>query len=500
MKIFHVIDSTCIRILAIIPFYLLLIIPIQKVKANDVDDIKKINAVVEHFNQAILDGLTGQMVILKDGAVNFAKANGYANEKNNKKIDLKTVFDLGSNTKQFTATAILKLLEEGKVSLNAPLKCFFENIPIDKANITIHQLLTHSSGLIANVGRDWDYPEKSDFLNDIFTSDLISEPGTEFHYSNIGYSLLALIIESVSGMEYEHYLKAKFFDPIGMQYTGYQLPDWKGAQLANVYRRGYEDLGTIVDRFYKEKGASYNLLGNGGIHSSASDLILWFNAIEAGDLLSSVPIDLYTKDRFAVKDDGSYDYGYGWSISTTTDQTLLLSHTGSNGLFWSSMYWFPSDNIVVLFNTNAEESGTSEFSREIRKLLTDSRYMPVIYKSSDYTLVRKFVTESDSVDAVQLQSFFEAKGRKIDNSNVLNRLGFWYFDQGRPDWGLELLKLNSSLFPADGNLWDSLGEGYILTGKFDLAKMSFEQALMLANSDCGWCDNAKKRLSELANK
>lgn len=235
---------------------------------------------------------TGVILVAQNDSIIFNKAYGKKNNQENGLNDINTVYDICSITKQFTAAGILKLTMQNQVSVQDNLSKFFDNVPDDKKNITIHQLLTHSSGLTAGVGSDYKTITEEKFLRKVFRSKLVSPVGKEFNYSNIGYSLLALIIEKVSGMDYETFLNAVIFTPSEMNHTGYIIPDWNTNEVANGYLNGSERNKPNKEN-WSEKGPYLNLKGNGGILTRASDLLLWNQALQDNKVL-----DEATKSKF----------------------------------------------------------------------------------------------------------------------------------------------------------------------------------------------------------
>ena len=189
------------------------------------------------------NGFSGAISVVKNGEIIINKGYGEANKNAKTLNNPNTIFDIASNTKQFTATAILKLVELGKLKLTDPLSTFFENLPIEKQRITIHQLLTHTTGFSESIGRDYSAFGKlseisqKDFFEKLFRSKLLSEPGEKYSYSNTGFSILGRIIELASGQPYETFLNEYLFTPAGMLQTGYLLPKWDTEQMAHGYNR-----------------------------------------------------------------------------------------------------------------------------------------------------------------------------------------------------------------------------------------------------------------------
>ena len=140
-------------------------------------------------------GFTGAVLVARDGQVLLEKGYGSADRKRNLPITKDTAFDIGSNTKDFTKMAILQLAEKKKLSLDDPITRFLENVPADKASITVAQLMDHTAGLGMYSGRDDEKVTKEEFLRRVLTAPLSSEPGKRESYSNPGYGLLAAIVE-----------------------------------------------------------------------------------------------------------------------------------------------------------------------------------------------------------------------------------------------------------------------------------------------------------------
>ena len=189
------------------------------------------------------NGFSGAIAVVKNGEIIINKGYGEANKDTKTLNGPNTIFDIGSNTKQFTAAAILKLVELGKLKLTDPLSNFFTKLPVDKQSITLHQLLTHTAGFTESIGRDYSgfgvlsKISQEDFFEKLFASELLSEPGEKYSYSNVGYSTLGRIIELASGQPYEAFVNEHLFTPAGMFQTGYLLPNWDTKQMSHGYNR-----------------------------------------------------------------------------------------------------------------------------------------------------------------------------------------------------------------------------------------------------------------------
>src|SRR5687767_4373349 len=165
--------------------------------------IKRVETYLEKLDKI---GYSGTVLVAIDGKAVISRGYGFSDRERKIKNSQKTISDVGSITKQFTAAAILKLEMQGRLSTDDKITKYFQNVPPDKSEITIHHLLRHASGLRGGVGGDYEKIGEAEFIEKVFASELRSPVGTKFGYSNIGYSLLALIVEKVSGQTYEQYL------------------------------------------------------------------------------------------------------------------------------------------------------------------------------------------------------------------------------------------------------------------------------------------------------
>ena len=218
----------------------------------------------EHLGRAEQFGFAGAVVVAKDGEVILHKAYGLADREAGKRVTTETLFDIGSITKPLTASAVLKLADERKLRVHDPITRFIDNVPADKRSITIHHLLTHTSGLANGFGGDYDLISRDSLVRVMLSSPLENPPGSKYEYSNAGYSLLGAIMEKASGLPYERYLRDRVLLPAGAASTGYKLVDWTGKPVAVGYR-GSGRLGTPLEQRWADDGPSWHLRANGGL-------------------------------------------------------------------------------------------------------------------------------------------------------------------------------------------------------------------------------------------
>jgi CubicO group peptidase (beta-lactamase class C family) len=303
----------------------------------------------DYLNRTVPFGFSGALLVAQNNQIVLLSGYGLANRERQIPITPDTVFYIGSLTKQFTAAAILKLEMQGKLRVTDTLDKHFENVTLDKAKITIHQLLTHSSGLGSFDDIYGSPVQKNEMTRRIMEMKLRSEPGKEYYYSNPGYNLLGIIVENVSGQPYERYLYEHLFKPAGMLSTGYRIPNFTREKLARGYVVG-EDKGSPLDRPWLEDGPSWAIRGAGAILSTPGDLYRWHLALEKDEILSAD-----AKHRMFsphVKEEGDAYYGYGWLIGKTKRGTKVIEHNGSDNIFFADFRRFVDENTVIIGLTN----------------------------------------------------------------------------------------------------------------------------------------------------
>ncbi len=312
-------------------------------------------------------GFSGGVLIARDGEVIHSKGYGFADRDGQISFAPTTIFPVGSLTKQFTGAAIVKLASGGLLSFDDTLPDYFESVPADKRAITLHQLLTHSSGLVDAIGFDFAPIEKQDFIAQALQSELETAPGSTYSYSNVGYSLLAAIVEDVSGMSYNEYVTAKLFVPSGMQDTGYHILAAEPSRLAHGYR-DEQDWGTMADKAWADDGPYWHLRGNGGIHSTLTDMYRWHVALLGEEVLS----DEAKRDYFAPhvqEGDGAQSYyGYGW-VTQDSDYGRLIWHDGGNPYFSSDMRRYVDEDVVIIVTSNTGDHKAMAVMRDLAKIV-----------------------------------------------------------------------------------------------------------------------------------
>jgi CubicO group peptidase (beta-lactamase class C family) len=321
------------------------------------DDVE---ALFDELEAADFNGV----VSLRTGHQVTTRSFGTADRENDVAIDDETVFDIGSVTKQFTAAAILHLETEGRLSVDDTLGQHVPDLPADTAAITLHQLLTHTAGLPHGFGPDDEPLTRSDFLARVAETPLVDAPGERFEYSNIGYSLLTAVIEFETGEPYESYLRSALFEPAGMLDTGYVLPDWDGHTIAVGYdHRTGDRFGRPNEQPWDANGPYWNLFGNGGILSTAADMLRWDVALAGDDILDAAAKAKLFAPHVSVSPE--VHYGYGWLIVATPSGAPIITHNGGNGVFYADLMRFTDQDAAVYVATNSHQDDVGSITDEL---------------------------------------------------------------------------------------------------------------------------------------
>lgn len=297
------------------------------------------------------DGPGAAVLVVRDGRTLLRKGYGLANVELGVPIRPEMSFRLGSITKQFTATAILLLAEQGKLSLDDEITRFLPSYPTAGRKITIRHLLTHTSG-IANYTDLPSYEARTkedltlDQLVDTFRNEPMRfAPGERFEYDNSGYVLLGIIVEKASGTSYEQLLKEKIFEPLGMTHTGYG----HNGRIFPGRVCGYaQAAGRLVNADYLSMTQPF---AAGGLLSSVDDLALWDAALYTEKVLKAGSLaQMFTPYRLSSGE--STGYGLGWAV-TDEGGLVFQEHGGGINGFLTSVSRVPSKHVFVALLGNS---------------------------------------------------------------------------------------------------------------------------------------------------
>jgi CubicO group peptidase (beta-lactamase class C family) len=315
------------------------------------------------------------LVIIRDGHVAKMRGYGFADLELKVPATPDTVFEIGSITKQFTAMAIMLLVEQGKIDVSDTAGKYLPQLPDAWKAVTIRQLLTHTSGVP-------DYEEimgYDGYRNPMTAEQVIAlaagkpvdfQPGTKWNYSNTGYFLLTLILEKVSGEPYASFVKQRILVPAGMTHTRSSEPVDVIADRASGY--AFEN-GHIENRDPMQPTATG---GAGMLVSTVKDLAKWNTVLDRQSILAQTSYAQMWAD--APLADGSLSgYGFGWSVSPMREHRSQ-NHSGGTAGFSSNILRLPDDRVTVIVLTNTGSANATSITNHIARALVPGLAYPPI--------------------------------------------------------------------------------------------------------------------------
>lgn len=328
------------------------------------------HAIDSLFSAYAAPGAPGaSVVVVQRGRVVFERAFGSADLEARVAATAQTDYRLASVTKQFTATAIMLLAADGRLTYDDPVSRWLPDLPAYARDVRIRHLLHHTGGL-------WDY---EDFVADSQTyqvkdrdclqlirraDSLYFAPGSAYRYSNTGYALLALIVEAASGMPYARFVDARIFRPLGMRGS---VAFEDGVSTVPHRAFGHSREGDGWRR--TDQSNTSAVLGDGGIYTSVRDLVKWDRALERHTLLTAAaqqqawtPATLTSGQRT--------EYGFGWFVRQE-DGRPRVWHTGETRGFRNAILRFPDERLTVIVLTNRNEGHPITIAEQVAALFRD---------------------------------------------------------------------------------------------------------------------------------
>lgn len=339
---------------------------LSEASSERVDSVVK-QAMAKHH----IPGLS--IAVVRDGKIAMTNGYGFANLESMRRASPESIYQLASVSKQFTATAVMKLVESGKVSLDEPIHTYLKDTPEAWNRVTVRHLLTHTSGIksytevpnfFANGNQRKDYAHK-EIIDLVRNSPLDFEPGTQWHYNNTGFYLLGMLIEEVSGQSYEQFLTQWIFKPLGMSHTrlnnrAHVIPErvagysWDGKDWANA-----------------EFVSPTQPFSAGALTSNVLDMAKWDAALYTNKILKKESLQqMWT--RVVLKSGEKADYGFGWAI-TEINKHRDIQHGGGIDGFSTQVSRFLDDKLTIIVLTNSDGGRAEKVANEVAAL-----YVPAL--------------------------------------------------------------------------------------------------------------------------
>ena len=434
---------------------------------------------------AELNQFNGVAFVAQRGRILYEKAFGLANMEWTVRNTLQSRFEIASMTKAMTAIAIMQLVQEGKIRLDAHVSDYLPFYPRETGDrITIDQLLSHTSGLQQDIAFA-DDPNNIPAVVPLVNADLLSNeslvklisrrplrfsPGTGYAYSSDAYAVLGAVIEHVTGMSVWRALQARVLDRAGMTETGVAL-------LTPIVARRTYGYGQTLEGY--DNAAHIGVTPAGGLYSTVRDLYRFDRALTTGTLVNNS-----SKQRlFAIR---SVITAYGWKTSEEIrpdgTRRAILRTTGGLPGFENLMVRIPSEDRVIIFLSNTRHLvwRLDDFAVAVNHILDGEPYS--IPKRSIAEAMANHIKRG--MRGAELRRFFFAAQTDTINYAVdegeMNRLGYHVLYQRKaPADAVLIFTLNAEAFPRSGNVYDSLGEAYLVAGDSTRAIMNYRKSLSL---------------------
>jgi D-alanyl-D-alanine carboxypeptidase len=321
---------------------------------------------LSEWTDSYVKGLTpakhfsGIIVVERAGKVLIEKSYGLAVEEWQIPNSSDTKFEIASLSKQFTAAAILQLADSGKLNVEDLVSKYYAESPVSWGSMTIHHLLTHTSGLPEDEWGDFFKGKCTPYTTEeqvkTFRDRPLSfPPGSSWKYRNTEYYLLAYIIEKISGEPYATYLDHHIFRPLQMSHSGFAAMAAIVPRIAEGYSR---EGGTQIRREYFDRSME---TGAGGIYTTAEDLLKWNKALDSPGILSEHALEL----MFAAHPPGNY--GYGWFVEASPRQKIY--HEGGDPGFAAFEVRYPAQHVVIIVLANEDDSPVRDIADAMAKHL-----------------------------------------------------------------------------------------------------------------------------------
>ena len=326
---------------------------------------EKLNELLSAYSK--MNSFNGTALVSEHGKILLNKGYGYKNVENKEANDGETIFQIGSITKQFTSTIILKLEEEGRLSLTDKISKYFPDFP-NGDNITVYNLLTHTSGIF-NYTNDQQFmmneavkPTTEGKIIALFKDKKLDfEPNTKYSYSNSGYMLLGYIIQKVTGKSYENVVREYVFNPLKMSESGFDFVHLDDPNKATGYFAigdNKSEKSTLVD--------SSVSFAAGAIYTTTGDLLKWHNGLLTNKIVKRETIEkAFTP--FKSK------YGLGWNIDSL-NKKRVVAHGGGIFGFNANFARIEQDDISIVLLNNVGNPKLSAITKDIFAILYDNPY------------------------------------------------------------------------------------------------------------------------------
>ncbi|WP_117884306.1 serine hydrolase domain-containing protein [Aureibaculum luteum] len=424
----------------------------------------------------------GTALVVEEGKVIYKKGFGLANMEWDIPNQPDTKFRIGSITKQFSAMLIMQLVAEKKLDLHTTISTYLPNYPKENGDkITIHNLLTHSSG----IPNSYESTKQKAFRPDNYKlTELVQEfsalpleftPGEKFSYCNAGYNLLGLIVETITKKTYEEVLQNKIFTPLKMTNTGFD----KHRALQKNRASGYfKSWGDYYNANYVDMSTAS---AAGALYSTVEDLYRWDQSLYSEKLLTKKYMDLVFTKHIADPNYGG-EYGYGWSIKNkllgnSNSKVETVTHDGTIDGFCAIFTRIPSSKSTVILLSNIRRAPLNAMTKGIMGILYGKTY-DFPKKSAAYSLLDG-INKKGTTKGIEHYKSIKNNDTYYLSEDEINIVSYKFLQSDRPKIAAEVLKIGIESYPRAFNLYDSYGEVLLSLGDTIKAIKNYKKSIEL---------------------
>ena len=482
--------------------YLLLFVFLIPLSISAQKKSKEIKQFVSEIDQKIPQLLNDYIVpgtaitIIEDGKVILKKGYGYADVANGTKVTNTTGFNIGSISKTVAAWGVMKLVQEGKIDLDAPAEKYLSRWHLPKSDfdangVTIRRLLSHTAGLSLHGYPGWspkdELPTVEQSLNGKNNGpgrvEMIMEPGTKWKYSGGGFTILQLIVEEVTGQRFEDYMQAEVLNPLGMTSSSYTIDD----KIMEASSKEHNNFGDEIDfELFTAQAAA-------GLHTTIDDFTIFAMASLYANKKIKKPQQILTaatiKEMMEPAPASNGRYGLGYQVDAIKETSVTLrGHGGANTGWHALMMVDPvsNDGFIMITNGGAGhniyrqifcdwmfwKNGVTMGNRCVFKAPVANKLKQIIDKDGIANLAEKYAdlkkNASDDFDFSERQ---------------LNQLGYYYMGERDFDTAEAVFKVNLDAFPESSNVYDSYGEALLANGDDVNAIVNYKKSVALDPSN-----------------
>ena len=447
------------------------------------------------------------IAVVDDGRIVYEHGFGVLSLKGKDAVTPRSLFHMASITKTFVATAVMQLVEKGRIRLDAPIATYlpyFKMADPRAATITIEQLLTHTSGMPDVGDYEWDKPQYDDgalerYVRSIANLQLVFGPGERFQYSNMAYEILGDVVAKASGMTFEEYVRRNILQPLAMSDSTLLVTE----TAPTLMTWGHELDGH--GKPFASKVYPYNRMHtpSSDLHSNVRDMSRWAIAnLDGGELDGKRILEKSTRDRMWTQareiaspgpDVRRQAIGLSWFLGQHRGRRIV-SHGGGDTGYLTDLVLVPEGRKAVVWMMNVDFVDPAPITRAALDVALGLEPQPIASKRSVGRLLIAAYRQG-GLDAA-LKRLNELKASQADiydlGEGELNTLGYFLLGEKHVDEALRVFRMNVEAFPKSANAQDSLGEAYEVAGNTAAAREAYERALKLDPAFTHAADALKK--------